>query len=272
MRLRDAMACAIALSLLGSACSRLTFIRPNASPGKYEKIAPDYTFEDSPAVRQRTAASDHVALASDALRVGELDRAEKEADAALKADPRSADANTLLAVVEDRRGRSKQAGEHYARAAELAPAQGTALNNYGAWLCANERAAESLAWFDRALADARYRQRASALANAGACALQAGQAGRVERDLRAALALDPDNAVALAAMAQYSYRQANYMDARAFSERRLSAAPATPAVLRLASQIEEKLGDRTAAARYVQRLRAEFPQAGTLQSGESSRP
>jgi len=29
----------------------------------------------------------------------------------------------------------------------------------------------------------------------------------------------------------------------------------------LASQIEEKLGDRSAAARYVQRLRAEFPDA-----------
>lgn len=272
MRPHSVIALAVAVSLLAGACSRLTFIRPNASPGKYEKIAPTYSFKDDPASQQRTAVSNHVALAGDALRAGEFERARQEAEAALKIDPKSADAHTMLAVIEDQRGDAGAAGEHYARAAELAPAQGTALNNYGAWLCGNGRAAESLAWFDRALADAGYRQRASALANAGACALEAGQLGRVERDLRAALALEPDNAVALAAMAQYSYRKANFLDARAFSERRLAAAPATPAVLRLASQIEEKLGDRKAAARYVQRLRTEFPQAGALQSGGSSRP
>lgn len=272
MRPHSAIAFAIAVSLLAVGCSRLTFIRPNASPGKYEKIAPTYEFKDDPASKQRTAVSNHVALAGDALRAGELDRAAQEAEAALKADPKSADAHTVLAVVEDQRGDVRSAGEHYARAVELAPAQGTALNNYGAWLCGNGRANESLALFDRALADAAYRQRASALANAGACALEAGQPGRVDRDLRAALALEPDNAVALAAMTQYSYMRASYLDARAFSERRLAAAPATPAVLKLASQIEEKLGDRAAAARYVQRLRAEFPQAGAFQSGGSSRP
>src|SRR3546814_8916261 len=72
------------------------------------------------------------------------------------------------------------------------------------------------------------------------------------------------------ALAEYQYRNGRYMDARAFSQRRLAAAPATAAVLLLASQIEEKLGDRVAAARYVQRLRAEFPQSGTIQSGGRS--
>src|SRR3546814_6712665 len=74
---------------------------------------------------------------------------------------------------------NERAGGYYARAAELAPEQGTALNNYGAWLCGNGRAAESLAWIDRALADPIYRQRASALANAGSCALKAGQTAHV---------------------------------------------------------------------------------------------
>src|SRR3546814_7890955 len=92
---------------------------------------------------------------------------------------------------------SDLAGGYYARAAELAPEQGTALNNYGAWLCGNGRAAESLAWFDRALADPIYRQRASALANAGSCALKAGQTANVERHLREALSLDPVDATAL---------------------------------------------------------------------------
>src|SRR3546814_7341732 len=88
--------------------------------------------------------------------------------------------------------------------------------------------------------DPIYRQRASALANAGSCALKAGRTANVERHLREALSLDPVDATALEALAEYQYRNGRYMDARAFSQRRLAAAPATAAVLLLASQIEEK--------------------------------
>ena len=270
VRLHSAVACAVSIVLLASGCSRLTFIKPSMGSGDYERTSPTYEFRDDPGAKQKTQLRSHLVLAANALRIDKLEEAESQVRAALKIDAGSADANTLLAVVEDRRGNAAKAGGYYAKAAELAPQQGAALNNYGAWLCSNGRAAESLAWFDRALADATYRQRASALANAGSCALQAGQAGRVERDLREALSLDPTEATALAAMADYQYRTGHYMDARAFSERRLAAAPATAAALLLASQIEEKLGDRAAAARYVQRLRTEFPQMGTLQPGDSS--
>ncbi|MGO1719724.1 MAG: type IV pilus biogenesis/stability protein PilW, partial [Luteimonas sp.] len=85
--------------------------------------------------------------------------------------------------------------------------------------------------------------------------------------LRAALRLDPENSVALAAMAEYQYRSGHYLDARAFSQRRLDAAAATPDVLLLASQIEEKMGDRAAAERYRQRLGREFPHASQQTPG-----
>lgn len=267
------VAAVVALALLAGGCSRLTFIKPSMGSGDYERTAPSYEFRDDAETKRRIQLRDHLALAGGALRTGNFDQARAEANAALKIDPRSADANTMLAVVEDQAGNAAAAGGYYAKAAELAPEQGVALNNYGAWLCANGRAGESLAWFDRALADAAYRERASALANAGSCALSAGQAGPgVEDKLRQALAAEPGNATALAAMADWQYRAGRYMEARAFSERRLAAAPASPSVLLLASQIEEKLGDKAAAARYVQRLRAEFPQTGTLQPGEGKQP
>ena len=90
--------------------------------------------------------------------------------------------------------------------------------------------------------------------------MQAGQNARAERDLRAALSLDPDNPVALGALAEREFRRAAPSRPRVL-QRRLAAAPAEPQALLLASQIEEKLGDTAAAARYVQRLRAEFPDA-----------
>lgn len=272
MRRHSVLLLLLASTAVLPACSRLTFIKPNYSGGEYKSLEEPVTIRDSDAVKQRLAARDRLALAANRLRSGELDAAEREARTALKEDPKSADAYTVLAVVESRRGRSAQAGQHYQRAAELAPNRGAELNNYGAWLCAEGRTDEALGWFDRAVAVPGYSERGAALANAGACAQKAGQAARAERDLRQALRLDPNNAVALAAMAELAYGKGEYFEARAFSERRLAAAPANPPSLLLASQIENKLGDRAAADRYVRRLKQEFPKAGTANAVETRRP
>jgi type IV pilus assembly protein PilF len=84
--------------------------------------------------------------------------------------------------------------------------------------------------------------------------------------------MDPKSSVALTAMAELAYAKGDYFEARAFSERRLGAAPANASALLLASQIENKLGDRAAADRYVRRLRQEFPEAGAANAMETRRP
>jgi type IV pilus assembly protein PilF len=166
----------------------------------------------------------------------------------------------MLAAIATQRGNEAGAGPLYAKAAELAPDRGDVLNNYGAWLCAHGRPAESLVWFDRALQAPGYTTPASALANAGGCALEAGQSERATPDLRRALEIDPANAYALESMARSEYAQGRYFEARAFAQRRLAAAPATRSVLQLASQIEARLGDNVASGRYLQRIHDEFPQ------------
>lgn len=256
------------VSVVAAGCSRLTFVRPKYK-SDFTQTAPEYKLRADPEGAKRIAAIDHVALAEQRLRAGDLDQAESQAKAALKADPASVDAYTLLAVTAEQRGQSAQAGALYAKAAEMAPQNGSTLNNYGTWLCRNARAGESLAYFDGALTSPGYGTPASALANAGSCALGAGQAVRAERDLARSIQLDPTNPVALAALARSAYSAGRYMDARAYSERRLAAAPAAPDVLLLASQIEQKLGDNAAAARYVQRMRTEFPQARAAASPET---
>ncbi|MFL6958644.1 type IV pilus biogenesis/stability protein PilW [Nocardiopsis yanglingensis] len=231
---------------------------PKAKLGPSE--APVYSVRDPDNVRRQVRLQDLLALAARDMQVGDLDAAERKAREALKLAPESPDALVLLAGIDERRGRTQQAGESFRRAAEQAPQRGDILNNYGAWLCQQGRPAESLVWFDRALQAPGYATAAEAQANAGGCALDAGQFERAERDLRAALATLPGNPVALEAMAQLSFRQGRYMEARAFAERRIAAAPATRSVLQLASQIEARLGDRAASDRYIQRIRQEFPQ------------
>lgn len=248
------------------ACSKFTFVRQDAGRKSYRQVAPEYSFRKDPKRGAALAAADHSALASQSLSAGRLDEAEKQARAALKVDPRSADAHTVLALVASRRGQVARAGEHYGKAATLAPDQGAVLNNYGAWLCGNGRAIESLAWFDRALTDPRYPSKAAVRANSGTCAMQAGESARAERDLRAALEELPDNPVALASMAQLEFNNGRYMQARAFAERRLAAAAPDIGILGLAATIERKLGDVDAAARYSRQL-TELQRAAPTQTG-----
>ena len=272
MRRPELVLLALSVLLLAVGCSRLTFIKPTSKRVPFEETAPAYAVSDSQATKQRLAAQDRLSLASQRFQAGDLVAAEREASAALKINPASDTANTLLALVQDRQGNSQKAGAYYKRAAELAPSQGVALNNYGAWLCSNGYPAEALVWFDRAIAAPGYGSPASALANAGGCALKVGQYERAQRDLRQALSLDPVNVYALASMAESEYRQSRYFEARAFSERRLEAAPASATALQMASDIEEKLGDKAAANRYIQRLRAEFPGTANVNPGEAIRP
>lgn len=270
MRLLERMALVLLVTFAVGSCSRLTFVKPKLKRHNYQQVTPDFNIRDDPHDAQRVAAIDHVAVAEQYLGSGKLDEAQAEVQAALKSDPKSVNANILMGMIAEQRGNSAAAGGYYAKAVALAPTRGTALNNYGAWLCGNGRAAESLGFFDRTLADPEYRTPADALANAGSCALTAGQEQMAGRYLQGALQMDPASPVALAAMARLQFKQGNYLQARAFSERRLSVAPASVTVLQLASQIEQKLGDTAAAARYVQRIGQEFPQKRPVSPGDAS--
>ena len=260
--------CVVVAALVVSACSRLTFVRPDLGRGSFHRTAPELDLQtDARAPDARTA----LLVGQAALGRGDLAAARSAVDRALKLDRHSPSAHTLAAAVAEHEGQARKAGEHYRKAVELAPTRGVFLNNYGAWLCASGQPAEALPWFDQALADPGYGTPAAALANAGACALQAGDDQRAGPYLEGALALDPANPVALRAMATHEFRGGRYLRARAFSQRGLDAGGADPAALMLASQIEEKLGDNAAAARYVQLLETEFPGFAEPGTGENGK-
>lgn len=254
-------------ALLLAGCARPATVKSPKIRGT-ERVAPVYQLEDGQATKRRVEAREMIGLATQRLTSGDLAEADKLVRKVLRLDPGAVDAYTLLGAIESARGNQEAAGAHYRRATDLAPQDGDVLNNYGAWLCANGYPAESLVWLDRAMAAPAAGPRASALANAGRCALRSGQFERAEQDLRKALELDPVHPGALQDLAALSYEQGRLMQARAFAQRRLAAAPADASVLQLAIRIEQGLGDRAAASRYQQRLRAEFPEAVSDKTGE----
>ena len=90
--------------------------------------------------------------------------------------------------------------------------------------------------------------------------------------LSAACAMGAPTAVGPMAVSGDPKPPGRAFEARAFSERRLAAAPADRRSLLIASQIEEKLGDTRAAGRYVQRMRAEFPDTRDSGTGDNGKP
>ncbi len=242
---------ALALSACSTAAPRSTASAPGSAP--------------SPAEVQ-------VGLAQGYLRQGRLDIAMDRANRALALDPRLPAAHTVAAVIYQRVGDDESAGRHYARAVELAPRSGDVLNNYGAFLCGRGDFERADALFDRAVKDPFYRTPSVALANRGSCAVKAGRLDDGERWLRAALDIEPGSGDALLALASLSRVRGDDLRARAFVERYFAAAPASPEALRLAIDIEERLGNRRAADEYRARLRREFPDSAAARLEDGTRP
>ena len=269
MRRSDRIIACLAIAggvLAASGCNRLTFIKPDMGKLEVEQVRQPVVARDSAEVRARMAAQQQVAQASAALQAGDLAGAASLAQAVLRADPASVDAHTLLGAIAQQQGRAEEAGGHFKKAAEMSGGRGVEIGNYAAWLCANGRIQDGLALFDHVIAASAAG--ADMLANAGACAVDAGQDERAHRQLRQALQLDPVNPLALEKLAMLSLRGGRPMDARAFIQRRLELPPVTAAVLRTAIQAENQLGDAASAARYRQRLSSEFPAAaGTTDPG-----
>ena len=90
----------------------------------------------------------------------------------------------------------------------------------------------------------------------GAVELLQSRGVEFERRDYIARPLDAAELQSLSGMAALQYSRGRYLDARAFAERWLALAPADAAGLQLASQIELKLGDTAASARYLHQLQA----------------
>lgn len=207
----------------------------------------------------KEAAELQVKLGRGYMEQGELEVAMERLQRALQLDPRSVDAHTMMAVLNERINRPTEAESFYRKAERLAPENGDVNNNLGAFLCGTGRQREADGYFLKALDDPFYRSPAAALSNAGVCAMKAGDVAKAEDYFRRVLTTQPNNATALFELARMNYLKGDAMRARAFIQRLEASAPVDPVALDLGQRIETRLGDAAAARRYATRLQNEFP-------------
>lgn len=253
MRLRNVLGLLLLSSVAVTGCSRLTFIKPNYDKMEIEQVKQAPDLRDSAEDKRRMVGADSGEAAANRLQAGDLDGAERAAQNAVKNAPADPTGYSILALVEQGRGRPTAAGTYFQKAASLPNSGPSEWGNYGAWLCESGQAAAGLPYIDRALQYPDAIDSASMLANAGKCALKAGQTARAEQNLRSALETAPENTVALDGMTQLMLERGQNLEARAFSQRRLSLGESAESLQR-AILIETKMGDAASAQRYRERL------------------
>ncbi len=218
------------------------------------------------------AVQTNLGLAESYLRNNDYETALAKLKKAETLDSRSADVQSMLGLLYASIERPVQADAYYQKSVKLAPHEGGILNNYATWLCRSRRSAQSLEWFDRALDDPFYKTQSMALANAGRCAVDAGDLERADGYLRRALAIDPNLTEVLQDMAALSYARGDLLRARAFVQRREATGAVGPGLLELAANVEDGLGDTEAAQRYRDRLIKEFPEFRSSLPGATKEP
>jgi type IV pilus assembly protein PilF len=148
---------------------------------------------------------------------------------------------------------------HKRRAVELKPKDGAVNNNLAVFLCQQNKIAEAIGYFRKAVADPFYATPDLAWSNAGTCVLKNNDYKQAQEDYRKALKINPRNAEALYQMASILYQQNDAFRARAFIQRFEALGQPSAAALKLGHDIETRLGNAEGAQDYVRRLRTQFP-------------
>ena len=153
------------------------------------------------------------------------------------------------------------AEENYRKALSLTPSDAMLLNNYGVFLCRQQRQDEAREKFLAAAKQPFYKTPEVAYNNAGLCALEVNDNAKAEEYFRDALRANPNMPDALYELADLKFKQQEYLHARAFVQRYLDVAPVTPSILWLGVRVERSLDDEAAAEKYARQLKEKFPRS-----------
>ncbi len=213
-----------------------------------------------PAEGPNEAASKiNVQLGMGYLQQDNLVLASEKLTKALRQDPDSASAHNAFAILQDRLLQKDKAEEHYKIATQLDPANSQAANNYGAFLCRNNREAESEVYFLRAVENPLYKTPEFAYTNAALCLIAIKEDDRARVYLRKALAAQNNFPIAVFTMAELFYDDQNFKDAKRYIDRFHLVAKPTASSLWLSIRTELELGNNLAVEELASSLQKDFP-------------
>jgi len=190
---------------------------------------------------------------------GEYSKALSRLNKAKDADPDYYAVYNALGLLYQKLTDMEQAETNYKHAISLNPSDSQSLNNYGFFLCQNNRFEEAEQSFLKAADNPLYKTPEIAITNAGTCAFNKDRPDLAEKYFRAALKKNSNVAPALIQMAELSYNNDQYLDARGYLQRYIEISGHNPKSLWLGIRIEREMGDEDVIASYTLLLRNKFP-------------
>jgi type IV pilus assembly protein PilF len=205
------------------------------------------------------AAQANTQLGVEYLRKGEYEQSRVKLEKALELEPNYAPAHDAIAVLYERVGDSALAEKHYKKSLRLKPDSARGHNNYGQFLCFQDRYKEATREFMQAADNPFYATPEVPLTNAGLCAARIPDLAAASEFYRLALEKNPKFAPALLQMAIIRFEEGNYLSARGYLQRLQQVADHTPQSLWLAVQTEYALKDKQAWGQYAIILKNNYP-------------
>ncbi len=246
MRKRKNLLAVLATSLLLTGCVTTT-TTTNSTP--------------QPDADKGDAADLNYQLGARYYRNGNFELARDRLLLSIELNPKNAVAHYTLALTYEQLENLRLATDSYEKAVQIAPRDFNVQNAYAVFLCNHRRFDEARDHFDRAIKVTENDNSETTMTNAGVCMMQKPDHAIAENYFRQALARKPNYGEALLQLSVLKFSTEDYLGARAFLQRYLSANIPTADVLYLGVRIEDELGDDRAMTDYSNQILRDFPES-----------
>jgi type IV pilus assembly protein PilF len=241
--------------LMLSACS----LPP--APVQDIKTASDQTAADKRAgIRLR--------LATQYLEARQYPVALDEVKQAINIDPTLVDAYHVRALIYMGMNETALAEDSFRTALSMRENDPDVLNNYGWFLCQNNRYAEAKATLQRAVQAPSMNGPVKPLTNLGVCEMRNGDMVSAQKHLQTAYGYDRNDPALLTNLAQLSFQRGDMPKAREYVGRVNSSRFASAQSLWLGARIARRQGDTETQNALTAQLRSRFPDSRELTAYE----
>ncbi len=195
------------------------------------------------------------------LMKGRNDQALEKLNKAILLNPDNARAYLYTAELYWRIDQTELAIEFFKRAIETDPDDSSISNNYGAFLCAHNKYGEAFEYFQDALKNPVYKDRAKVFENIGICSEEQGNLKVARKNYIRAIQLKPSLKTSLLAVAQLDFDSQNIQSAAKYLRFHNGVAKDSARSLWLGILIAKKNRNKKVIAGLSWSLERKFPKS-----------
>jgi len=206
-------------------------------------------------------ATANINLGIEYMRQENYEKAMEKLTVARKANPGYAPVYNAFGLLYQQMDDSSKAERNYRKAISLDRMDTGILNNFGQFLCGQNREEEAEDYFLLAATNPLNETPEIPYANAGTCANVHNETTKAVDYFERALALNPGIPTVLIQLSEIYFNAGDYPGAHDYLDRYGDLAGHTPASLWLGIRIQDRLGDKDALSSYAMLLRNNFAQS-----------